>query len=148
VSSSDKDTTRSTPFPTILVVGCSPGFASRCEPAARLAGVIVRQAPTASWPTQAARFRPLAIVVPTARHRADRETFEDVAKAVIAEIVIVREEDVSADVLQTLIPLAVLAAQRRRTAYAQTAARAVWEKGPPSGRAKPPPSSKRRGKRR
>ena len=116
----DAETARGVPLPTILVVGCSPGFVARCVPVARSAGATVRGAGIAACATQAARWRPLAIVVPEQLYEFDREAFDALAIDVMAEVFTISSEDAPQVVLEAMIPLSILAASRRRAALRES----------------------------
>jgi len=111
------------PFPTIseetaavvLVVGAPSRLVQVCaEASAMAAAARVKECDVAAAPTMAAKWRPLAIVVPEPAYEIDREELEALARDVRGRLVIVPDDDITTEDLQARLLTAVAEAERLR----------------------------------
>jgi hypothetical protein len=99
--------------PTVLTIGCPPtmqALAARCMGSMK---VLLKHCDLAQAPTIAARFRPLAIVIPEDLYEFDPQEFDALARDVGASVLRV-EDDIEPAMFETLLGTAVDAAMTRR----------------------------------
>ena len=111
----DAETSKNLAISTVLLVGCTAGFADRVQ-AVVPEGTVVRLASLANCANQAARWRPVVIALPRDVYAFEAGRVEELASAVGARRVLLQDEDVDDASLAEILGAAVVEMAARRDA--------------------------------
>lgn len=94
--------------PLVLAVACPPPMVQRCMQVATPWGVVIAQSDLMDVRTEAARTRPIALLMTTDVYAFDREEFQALAQDVGAVLVVARSADFAAAQIERLVGLPAL----------------------------------------
>lgn len=117
MSRSDLPTARVQPAPVVLAIGCSPELGRRCREAAIAGQSLVVEADILSAANTAAQTRPLVIVMLEDVYAFDASSFNELAADVRARLVLLTDEHVSQQDLETMLVGAIVEAESSRESF-------------------------------
>jgi hypothetical protein len=97
-----------THVPLVLAVGCPPSMVQRCMEVATPWGVVIAESDLMNMRTEAARARPIALLMTRDVYAFDPEEFQALAQDVGAVLVVARSEAFAATQIERLLGLPAL----------------------------------------
>ena len=110
-------TSKVSPAPVVLAIGCSPELVVRCREAAIVGQSLLVETDVASATTVAAQTRPLVMVMPEEVYRFDAASFSDLASDVRARLVLLPDADLPQDELEQMLVGAIGDAEASREGF-------------------------------